>query len=177
MIKGLLGRRGMPAFWLTINPSDLRDPIVLILGGIRYSSESFPAATSTAVIRKTFAVSNPVAVAQFFHLICTAIFEDLLRSHSDKMGALGQVSNHFGVVETNGRGMLHLHAFIWAAGNLGFPTLREQVLQDENFRANMINFLESIITQSIQSLPDRSGLPDRPDPFVQSQESNEEFDR
>jgi helitron helicase-like protein len=26
---------GMPAFWLTINPSDLRDPIVLILGGVR----------------------------------------------------------------------------------------------------------------------------------------------
>jgi Helitron helicase-like domain at N-terminus len=78
MIKGLLARWGMPAFWLTINSSDLRDPIVLILGGIRYSSESFPAAT--AAIRKNFAVSNPVAVAQFFHLICTAIFEDLLRS-------------------------------------------------------------------------------------------------
>jgi hypothetical protein len=91
------------------------------------------------------------------------------------MGALGQVSNHFGMVETDGRGMLHLHTFIWAAGNLGFPTLREQVLQGENFRADMINFLESIIIQSVQSLPDRSGIPDRPDPFVQSQESNEEF--
>jgi Helitron helicase-like domain at N-terminus len=94
-------------------------------------------------------------VAQFFHLICTAIFEDLLRSHSDKMGALGQVSSHFGVVETNGRGMLHLHTFIWATG---FPKLREQVLQDENFRADMIHFLESIIIQSVQSLPDRSGM-------------------
>jgi Helitron helicase-like domain at N-terminus len=92
MIKELLARWDMPAFWLTINPSDLRDPIVLILGGIRYSSESFPAAT--VGIRRTCAVSNPAAVAQFFYLIYTAIFEDLLRSHSDKMGALGQVSNH-----------------------------------------------------------------------------------
>ena len=51
MIKGLMG---MPAFWLTINPSDLRDPIVLILGGMRYGSEALPAAT--AAVRKVLAI-------------------------------------------------------------------------------------------------------------------------
>ena len=174
MIKGLLVRWGMPAFWLTINPADLRDPIVLILGGVRYGSESFP--TATAAIRKTFAISNPVAVAQFFHLICTAIFEDLLRSHSGNMGILGHISNHFGVVETNGRGMLHMHALIWATGNLDFPTLRERVLQDEEFKARMINFLESVVVESVRPVPDGSGIPNRQGPLSQEQESNEELD-
>ncbi|KAH7021700.1 hypothetical protein B0J12DRAFT_548646, partial [Macrophomina phaseolina] len=27
-IRGLIARYGMPAFWLTINPSDLRNPLV-----------------------------------------------------------------------------------------------------------------------------------------------------
>jgi hypothetical protein len=167
MIKGLLVRWGMPAFWLTINPADLRDPIVLILGGVRYGSESFPIAT--AAIRKTFAISNPVAVAQFFHLICTAIFEDLLRFHSGNMGILGYISNHFGVVETNGRGMLHMHALIWATRNLDFPTLRERVLRDEEFKARMINFLESVVVESVRPVPDGSGIPDRQGPLSQEQ--------
>ena len=29
-IKGLIARYGMPAFWMTINPSDLRNPLVLL---------------------------------------------------------------------------------------------------------------------------------------------------
>jgi hypothetical protein len=29
-IRGLLVREGMPAFWMTINPSDLQNPLVLI---------------------------------------------------------------------------------------------------------------------------------------------------
>ena len=174
MIKGLMVRWGMPAFWLTINPSDLRDPIVLILGGVRYGSEALPAAT--AAVRKVLAISNPVAVSQFFHLICSAVFDDLLWSHSGSMGVLGHVSNHFGVVESNGRGMLHLHTLVWATGNLGFSTLRDRVLEDEEFTARMINFLESIVIQSVQHVPDGSGIPDRPVPDPREQRSNEELD-
>ena len=37
-IKGLIARYGMPAFWLTINPSDLKNPLVLQLAGITYSA-------------------------------------------------------------------------------------------------------------------------------------------
>ena len=74
------------------------------------------------------------------------------------MGILGHISNHFGVVETNGRGMLHMHALIWATGNLDFPTLRERVLQDEEFKARMINFLESVVVESVRPVPDGSGI-------------------
>ncbi|PVH68339.1 hypothetical protein DL98DRAFT_631594 [Cadophora sp. DSE1049] len=60
-IKGLIVRDGMPAFWITINPSDLRNPLVLLLAGIEYSGDTFP--TANAAIRQATATSNPVAVA------------------------------------------------------------------------------------------------------------------
>jgi hypothetical protein len=119
-IKGLIVRDGMPAFWMTINPSDLRNPLVLLLAGVEYSGDDFPSASAT--IRQATATSNPVAVAQFFHHTCKGIFDGLLGSNTGRVGILGQVANHFGVVETNGRGMLHLHALVWLTGNLGFST-------------------------------------------------------
>ena len=58
-IKGLIARYGMPAFWLTINPADLKNPLVLQLAGIAYSADTLPAAA--AAIREATATSNPVA--------------------------------------------------------------------------------------------------------------------
>jgi len=102
-IKGLIARYGMPAFWMTINPSDLRNPLVLQLAGITYSADALPAAT--AAIRQATATSNPVAVAQFFHHTCKGVFNGLLGSDTGRTGILGEIANHFGVVETNGRGI------------------------------------------------------------------------
>lgn len=65
------------------------------------------------------------------------------------MGILGQVINHFGVVKTNGHGMLHLYALVWLTGNLAFTTLRDRLLQDSRFAARMIHYLEAVIMQSI----------------------------
>jgi len=146
-IKGLLARLAVIAFWMTINPSDLRNPLVVRLAGIEYSEDAFP--TASAAIRHATATSNPVAVAQFFHHTCKAVFNELLGSNTGRIGILGQVANHYGVVETNGRGMLHLHALVWVTGNLEFSTLRDRLLQDKPFASRMIRYLETIIVQSI----------------------------
>ena len=78
-IRGLIARYGMPAFWLTINPSDLRNPLVLMLAGTLLSEDALPRAS--AAIRQAAATSNPVAVTQFFHHICKALFDGLLCSN------------------------------------------------------------------------------------------------
>ncbi|KAI1829024.1 hypothetical protein DTO027I6_10052 [Penicillium roqueforti] len=151
--RGLTVREGMLAIWLTLNPSDLQNPLVLILAGIEYDSAVFPAAA--AAVRQAVVTSNPVAVAQFFHHTCKGILDGLLRSESGGIGIFGDVSNYFGVVETNGRGMLHLHTLVWVRGNLRFTTMREQVLSDSGFAARMIRYLETIIVQSVdESKPD-----------------------
>jgi len=153
-IRGLIIRDGMPAIWLTINPSDLRNPLVLVLAGVQIPRELLPAAITA--IRHATATSDPVAVAQFFNHTCKAIFDGLLQSRTGQIGILGQVGNHFGVVETNGRGMLHLHALVWLTGNLEFTTLRERLQQDTPFARRVINYLESIIVESIISDNDDS---------------------
>jgi hypothetical protein len=152
-IRGLIVREGMVAFWLTINPSDLQNPLVLILAGVKHCSTTFPVATSA--IHQAVATSNPVAVAQFFHYTCKAILDNLLATGSGETGILGDLSNYFGVVETNGRGMLHLHTLIWVRGNHGFMTLRDRLLRDSHFATRMIHYLETIVMQSI-----REGNPD-----------------
>ncbi|KAJ6118382.1 hypothetical protein N7471_013849 [Penicillium samsonianum] len=134
-------------FWITINPSDLRSPLVIILAGIEYSDDILSA--SNSVIRDATATSNPGAVASFFHSVCTAVLEGLFASGRDRTGILGDVSNHYGVVEINGRGMLHLHAMVWLKGNLSFANLRSGVLADADFATRVLHCLESVIIQSV----------------------------
>jgi hypothetical protein len=151
-IRGLIIRFGMPAFWITINPSDLRSPLVIILAGVEYSDDILSA--SNSAIRGATATSNPVAVASFFHYICTAVLEGLFASGRHHTGILGDVLNHYGVVETNGRGMLHLRAMVWLKGNLAFANLRSRILADTDFATRVLHYLESIIIQSVdESIP------------------------
>src|SRR5436190_4886377 len=172
-IRGLIARYGMPAFWMTINPSDLRNPLVLILAGVECPEDILSRAN--VAIRHSTATSNPVAVAQFFNHICKGIFKSLLRSHTGQIGILGEVANHFGVVEANGRGMLHLHALIWLTGNLAFDSLRHRLLQDSTFANKMMHYLESIIVQSIDSDSSLDIGPTDLPPSSKCQESNNEF--
>lgn len=137
----------MPAYWLTINPADLRNPLVLILAGIHLSCDELSAEAQR--IRRITANMNPVAVAQFFHQICIGIFDSLLGAGTGRIGILGQVSNYFGVVETNGRGMLHLHCLVWLAGNLEFINLKDRLQNDPIFATRMIRYLDSIIKCSV----------------------------
>jgi hypothetical protein len=146
-IRGLITRYGMPAFWITINPSDPRNPLALILAGIEYSGDNLPPAN--AAIREAATTSNPVAVAEFFHSVCKAVLEGLFATNTGQIGILGELSNHFAVVETNGRGVLHIHGLAWARGNLAFTTLRDRLLHDTNFATRMVCYLESIIMQGI----------------------------
>jgi hypothetical protein len=174
-IRGLITRFGMPAFWITINPSDLRNPLVLILAGVEYSGDIFT--TANTAIREAAATSNPVAVAEFFHHICKAILNGLFATNTGRIGILGDLSNHFAVVETNGRGMLHLHGLAWVKGNLAFTSLRDRLLQDSDFAARMIRYLESIIAQGVdESIPHdpEVNLPSMP-PSAKGFESDDDF--
>ena len=100
----------MPAFWIIINPSDLRNPLVLILASVEIPRDNFGAIN--AAIRDAIATSNPVTITNFFHCVYRAILHGLLATNSDYIGVLGDLSNHYGVVETNGRGMLYMYALL-----------------------------------------------------------------
>jgi hypothetical protein len=158
-IRALFIEFGPAAFWLTLNPSDLRDPLVVKLAGITLPKDAFERAN--AAFRRKTANMNPAAVAVFFHKVCTGILEALISPGEGQIGIFGEVSTYFGVVETNGRGMLHLHCLVWLAGNLDFFDLRGKMLNDPEFARQMIDYLESIISERI----DAYESDDRPDPI------------
>ncbi|WP_375449088.1 hypothetical protein [uncultured Nostoc sp.] len=113
-IKALMLSDGMPVLWITINPSDLQSTLVLILAGMRYEDNGVN--NSAEAFARMTATMNPVAVARFFEATCRGIFEHLLAAGSKDGWLLGPVSTYFGTVETNGRGMLHLHCLVWLRG-------------------------------------------------------------
>jgi hypothetical protein len=100
----------MPIIWLTINPSNLQNPLVLLFARVDYSTAFL--SLTTATVCQAMATSNPMAVAQFFHYTCKAVLDGLLATQSNRPSILGDVSNYFSIVETNGQGMLHLHTLI-----------------------------------------------------------------
>jgi hypothetical protein len=69
-----------------------------------------------AAWRRKIANMNPAAIAVFFDKVCTSVLEALICPREDNIGIFGEVSTYFGAVETNGRGMLHLHCLVWLAG-------------------------------------------------------------
>src|SRR4029077_5494044 len=99
-IRALFIKFGFPAFWLTINPSNLRDPL---------AKDSFQK-TTTALRRKTATVI-PTAVAVFFYKVCTAVLEAPIAPVDDGvMGILGDVSTYFDVQRGTERSRAFTHA-------------------------------------------------------------------
>ena len=80
------------------------------LASITFPKDTFERA-NTAFCRKT-ANMNPATIAVFFHKVCTGILEALVSPGEGEIRIFGEVSTYFGVVETNGRGMLHLHCLV-----------------------------------------------------------------
>ena len=148
-MRALFVSDGVPGFWMTINPADLSCPMVVTLAGVTLSCDEL--STETRRIRRLTAQMIPVAVAQFFHHICAGVFDALLAAGKDRTGILGDVSNYFGVVETNGRGMLHLHSMIWLSGNLEFFSLRDRLQSDPVFADKMIRYVSSIIKCTVDA--------------------------
>jgi Helitron helicase-like domain at N-terminus len=145
LLWGHIVRFGMPAIWFSLNPADLRSPLIMNLA----STTQIPTTPATLETIRRTAVANPVVVAEFFTLTINAFFTALIRLGSTTGGILGPVSDYAAVVETNGRGMLHSHGFIWLAGNIRFPELRERLLRDTEFKTQVIQYLQSIIVESV----------------------------
>lgn len=148
LIRALLVEFGPAGFWLTLNPSDLRDLLVLKLAGIPIPTERLR--RSNSAFQRTIAVMNPAAIAKFFDSICKAIFNALVNPDGGEMGIFGHVSTYFGVVETNGHGMLHFHCLVWLTGNVDFFNLRHKMLHDPAFADRMLEYLDTIILECVR---------------------------
>ena len=153
-IKALMVSDGMPIFWITLNPSDLQSPLVLTFARVHLDSSITE--TTAKCFQESTAVMNPVAVVQFFNTTCQGIFKHLLQAESGSGGLFGPVLTYFGTVETNGRGMLHLHCLIWLQRTHYIAKLRQRLVEDPQFTAFFLSFVDSIIKCSLHDLDEEA---------------------
>lgn len=140
-----------PNLWITINPDDIDDPIVQFLAGVDIDLDNFDLESGPNKAERSRNIAeDPYAAAQYFNLIVKAVLESLLaikaeagRSTSGR-GIFGPISGYFGVVETQGRGALHLHMLIWLHGS---PSGGEfvELLKTEAFRERVREYIRANI--------------------------------
>ncbi|CAF4503238.1 unnamed protein product, partial [Didymodactylos carnosus] len=143
-IHSLIYSQGLPSIFMTINPADIHSPIALYFAGVNLNidhilTDSFPSTFHRAQI----VASHPVAAAKFFNLLITNILETLVKG-----GVLGPIKAHYGTVETQGRGSLHLHILLWLDHNMTPSQLKENI-KDPKFKEGLIEYLEDIIKEDL----------------------------
>lgn len=142
---------GPPSLWITINPSDLHDPIAQVFAGEELNMDEFMVRLGPDKDNQAKnIVDDPYVAAKFFHFMIATILETLLgvkvtpSQVKSGMGVFGHVSAYFRVVESQGRGTLHLHLLIWLKH---VPSADEisTLLKTEEFRACVASFIHANI--------------------------------
>ena len=140
---------GPPSLWITINPSDLHDPIAQIFAGEEIDMDRFMATLGPDKAKRAKNIADdPYAAAKFFHFMITTILETLFQVKvtpaqvKSGMGVFGRVAAYFGTVESQGRGTLHLHLLVWLK-HVPSPDEIVALLKTEEFRNRILAYLRA----------------------------------
>jgi len=149
-IKALMMIYGLPTFFVTVNPADLNHPLVLHFAGKDINLDRpFTDGWLDKAQRARLVASNPVAVAKFFNTLITIWLKTIVGANTNpphEKGIFGRTQAHYGTVETQGRGSLHLHLLFWIHGSLSPEELAEK-LNTVEFPPHLLKYLESIISE------------------------------
>jgi hypothetical protein len=149
---------GPPSLWMTINPSDLHDPIVQIFAGEEVDMDRFASNFGPGKDKRAKNVADdPYAAAEYFHFMVRLIFRTLFGvtvtqyQVKSRVGVLGPVSAYFGPVESQGRGTLHLHLLLWLQNAPSADEMRV-LLTTEEFRNKVVAFIRANIRAYLPGL-------------------------
>ena len=114
--------KGLPSFYLTINPADIFNPVVKFLAGSEIDVDHLlPDQVPSYLEQSILVVKNPFVASKFFNLYMKSFVKNLLGHdpcHPDNEGILGSVSGYYGCIKAQGRGTLHCHMLVWLKGAL-----------------------------------------------------------
>ena len=183
---------GPPSLWITINPSDLHDPIAQIFAGEEINMDDFMATLGPDKARRAKNIADdPYAAAKFFHFMITTILETLFQVKvtstqvKSGMGVFGRVAAYFGTVESQGRGTLHLHLLVWLK-HVPSPEEIATLLRTDAFRNCVLAYIRANFrayvpglesTESIALLPRNNEISYSRPPNPNSEDYNGELQR
>src|SRR6266702_893718 len=162
--RALTIEKGLPSFYVTINPANVYNPLVRFLSGSKFDMDNMLSGEVPKYWSQSILIANnPVTAAQIFHLCMTTFFHTVLHyDNSDSVlsdeasaGVLGHASAYYGCVEAQGHGNLHCHMLVWLTGSLNSDEIKSRVLDrgDSEFRDRLLAFLDDIISSSIPEDP------------------------
>ena len=155
-IQGLMIKKGLPSFYITVNPADVYNPIVKFLAGSEIDVDAMTRdKVPTFWSQSILVANNPAVCAKFFQIYMDAFVKAILGFEAAPgqscIGVLGRVAAYYGCVEAQGRGSLHCHMLVWLIGALNPNEIKDRLLRagDSLFRDNLLAFLEDSILTSI----------------------------
>jgi len=160
--------KGPPSLWITINPSDIHDPIAQIFAGENIDLDSFISTLGPDRNQRAKNIAaDPYAAAKFFHFIIRAILENLFQVKptpykvKSGTGIFGSVSAYFGTVESQGRGTLHLHLLVWLKHTPSADEL-SNLLKSDDFRERICAFIRANLHAYVPGLESADSIKDIP---------------
>ncbi|KAI0349501.1 hypothetical protein OH77DRAFT_1413268, partial [Trametes cingulata] len=98
-IESLIFSKGVPVFFVTFAPADVKSPVCLSMCGQAVDlSKAYPL-LGTDLERMRAIGRNPVGAARFFHRTVDALLGILLGCHGDGSGIFGKTAAYYGTVE------------------------------------------------------------------------------
>jgi len=160
-IRGLMMEKGLPSFYITINPADVFNPLVKFMAGADIDIDNLlPEQVPSYQEQSILVARNPAIAAKFFHLYMQAFIKAILGYDPDQInlegGILGVVKAYYGCVEAQGRGTLHCHMLVWLEGGLNPNEIKERIIGDNDaeFCTRLLSFLDDTISNAIPPDPD-----------------------
>jgi Helitron helicase-like domain at N-terminus len=164
--------KGLPSFYITINPADVYNPLVKFLAGAEIDIDKLlPEEIPNYWEQSLLIAKNPAVAARFFNIYMRAFITTILAYDKKKVknGIFGIVNAYYGCVEAQGRGTLHCHMLVWVEGGLNPNQIKERVLNDGHvdFRDRLLAFLDDTISNCVPTNPytdhrDSSSKPPHP---------------
>lgn len=159
-IRGLMIEKGLPSFYVTINPADVYNPLVKFLAGAEIDIDKLlPEHVPDYWEQSLLIAKNPAVAAKFFDIYMRAFISAILGHDPDMPnldgGIFGIVNAYYGCVEAQGRGTLHCHMLVWIEGSLNPNEIKDRILTsgDVDFRDRLLAFLDDTIANSIPAEP------------------------
>jgi hypothetical protein len=159
---------GPPSLWITINPSDIHDPVAQFMAGSDINLDNFAnTAGPNAKTRAQNIAEDPFAASKFFHYIIKTILETLFQIKEANyrsngcIGILGEVNAYFATVECQGRGTLHLHLLGWLK-HAPTPDEMTSLLHTEDFRQRLKIYIDRNIRAYVPGLESAESVEEIP---------------
>lgn len=116
-IKSLIMAKGMPLFFITFAPADLKNPLCLYYCGENVDLFDHLPRLRSADDRRRAIANHPAGAARFFDFLVKTFVRVILRYGQKDDGLFGPTEAYYGTVEAQGRLTLHLHMLVWIRGS------------------------------------------------------------